>query len=104
MTLAEIRDQLEDISDGWPFGTADERKLDLVVLDDLLGELDDMDSDTAAEAERIDEVRGRIEILMDEIDISLGIEPAPIAGYDDPDPRTPDELNAWSKPGMVPGE
>jgi hypothetical protein len=40
---------------------------------------------------------------MDEIDISLGIEPAPIAGYDEPDPQTPDEQNAWSKPGMFPG-
>ncbi len=28
-------------------------------------------------------VRGRIEILMDEIDISLGIEPAPIPGLAD---------------------
>jgi hypothetical protein len=40
---------------------------------------------------------------MDEIDISLGIEPAPIAGYDEPDPQTPHEQNAWSKPGMFPG-
>jgi len=28
-------------------------------------------------------MRARIEILMDEIDISLGIEPPPIAGYAD---------------------
>jgi hypothetical protein len=42
MMLAEIRDQLEHLSDGSRSGTADERKFDLVMLDDLLGELDDM--------------------------------------------------------------
>ena len=31
---------------------------------------------------RIDELRGRIEILMDEIEISLGIEPPMIASED----------------------
>src|SRR5690349_19143558 len=77
--------------------TADEQRLDLVVLDDLLGELDHLDSDPS-EAERVEEVRGRIEILMDEIDISLGIEPAPIAGYEETDPVTPDEEDAWSTP------
>lgn len=94
MMLAEVLDQLEHISDVWRSETADRQKLDLVVLDDLLGELDDMGSDTSADAERIDELRGRIEILMDEIDISLGIEPAPIAGYEETDPVTPDPEDA----------
>ena len=47
----------------------------LADLDDLLGRLDDTERETASEAGRIDELRGRIEILMDEIEISLGIEP-----------------------------
>lgn len=59
------------------------RNRTLADLDDLLGRLDDMATDTAAETEILDELRGRIEILMDEIDISLGIEPAPIAGLAD---------------------
>ncbi len=85
MTLAGIRETLEQISDEWRSGTASEQKLDLADLDDLLGRLDDMQTDTAAGTETIDELRGRIEILMDEIDISLGIEPAPIAGLADLD-------------------
>ena len=71
------------ISQVWRAETANEQKVDLADLDDLLGELDDLDADTAAESEGIDEMRARIEILMDEIDISLGIEPPPIAGYAD---------------------
>jgi hypothetical protein len=59
--------------------------MDLADLEDLLGRLDDMQTDAAAGTETIDELRGRIEILMDEIDISLGIEPAPIAGLADLD-------------------
>jgi len=101
--LAEIRDQLEHISAVWRSETADEQKLDLVVLDDLLAKLDDMYSDTSSDAEQAEELRGRIEILMDEIDISLGIEPAPIAGYEEPEPVTPDDDDAWSKPEMYPG-
>jgi hypothetical protein len=84
MTLADIRNKLEHISSVWRAETANEQKMDLADLDDLLGELDDLDADAAdAESESIDEIRGRIEILMDEIDISLGIEPPPIAGYAD---------------------
>ena len=67
----------------WRAETANEQKADLADLDELLGELDDLDADNAAESEQIAELRGRIEILMDEIDIFLGIEPPPIAGYTD---------------------
>ncbi len=77
MTLAEIRETLEHISDEWRSGTAGERKMDLADLDDLLGQLDDLESDAATDTETLGELRGRIEVLMDEIDISLGIEPAP---------------------------
>ena len=84
MTFADIRNKLEHISEVWRAETAKEQKVDLADLDDLLGEVDDLDADTvAAQSEGIDEMRARIEILMDEIDISLGIEPPPIAGYAD---------------------
>jgi hypothetical protein len=33
----------------------------------------------------VEELRGRVEILMDEIEISLGIEPPPITGFPDID-------------------
>ena len=85
MTLAEIREKLARISLEWRSETAIEQRMDLAALDDLLGRLDDMQGGTAAGTETIDELRGRIEILMDEIDISLGIEPAPIAGLADLD-------------------
>ena len=48
------------------------------------------DPETAVEAERIDELRGRIEILMDEIEISLGIEPPAFYSPEDLD-TGPDE-------------
>jgi hypothetical protein len=41
-----------------------------------------MEHETSAVTERIDELRGRIEILMDEIENSLGIEPSVIASED----------------------
>jgi hypothetical protein len=85
MRLAEIREKLEHISQEWRSETANEQKMDLADLDDLLGRLDDMETGTAVGTETIAELRGRIEILTDEIDISLGIEPAPIAGLTDLD-------------------
>ena len=63
-------------------GHVDEQRTDLADLDTLLGRLETIDPETAVEAERIDELRGRIEILMDEIEISLGIEPTVIASED----------------------
>jgi hypothetical protein len=91
VTLAEIRETLEHISDEWRSGTASEQKLNLSDLDDLLGQLDDLESDAATDTETLSELRGRIEILMDEIDISLGNEPAPIPGLADLEAETPDE-------------
>jgi hypothetical protein len=41
-----------------------------------------VEHETLGAAERIDELRGRIEILMDEIEIGLGIEPPVIASED----------------------
>jgi hypothetical protein len=41
-----------------------------------------VEHETLGATERIDELRGRIETLMDEIEISLGIEPPMIASED----------------------
>jgi hypothetical protein len=86
ISLADILIALDHISEVWRSETAIERRSDLA---DLLARLDDMEPDTSAETERVDELRGRIEILMDEIEISLGTEPTPITTEDlDTDPRT----------------
>jgi ribosome assembly protein YihI (activator of Der GTPase) len=58
------------------------RGWNLADLDDLLEQLDEVEHETLGAAERIDELRGRIEVLMDEIEISLGIEPPVIASED----------------------
>ena len=88
--LADIVSRLDHISEVWRSDTSDEQHTDLADLDELLGRLDDIEPETAVEAERIDELRGRIEILMDDIEISLGTEPP--AFYSPEDPGTgPDE-------------
>ena len=85
--LADILTALDDISEVWRSETAAERRTDLADLDDILARLEDMEPQTSAEIERIDELRGRIEVLMDEIEISLGIEPTPLTTEDlDTDP------------------
>ena len=83
MSLTEIRGKVQHVSDVWRSDTAGEQLADLAELDDLLADLNDLESETPAGVEVIDELRGRIEILIDEIDISLGIEPAPIPGLAD---------------------
>lgn len=72
MTLAEIEDYLDPIVERWRSQTTAEQRGDLVELDDLLGQLDDLDTDLI-DADTVDQVRGRIEILRDEIEIRLGI-------------------------------
>ncbi len=84
MTLADVRDRLDQISEVWRSEVESEQKTDLADLDNLLAQLDELAPETAAETERVDELRGRIEILMDEIEITLGIEPPAI--------YTPEEL------------
>ena len=83
MTLAQIREQVDHISETWRGGKLDEQRADLAELDAALAELDEVETDTQAGAEAVDELRGRIEVLMDEIDISLGNEPEPIDLPDD---------------------
>lgn len=87
MTPVQMLEKLNHISEIWRSETSAEQRMDLRDLDRLLGWLDGMDdADTTAAAERIDELRGRIEILMDEIHISLGIEPPAILTPEDVDP------------------
>jgi peptidoglycan hydrolase CwlO-like protein len=82
VSLAEIVERLDQISQVWRSDTSAEQRLDLADLDDLLEQLDEVEQETLAVTERIDELRGRIEILMDEIENSLGIEPSVIASED----------------------
>jgi hypothetical protein len=82
VSLAEIVQRLDQISQVWRSDTSAEQRLDLADLDDLLEQLDEVEHETLGAAERIDELRGRIEILMDEIEIGLGIEPPVIASED----------------------
>ena len=88
--LADILSKLDHISEEWRSDTSDEQRTDLADLDTLLGRLETIDPETAVDAERIDELRGRIEILMDEIEISLGIEPPAFYSPEDLD-TGPDE-------------
>ena len=89
MTLSEIEDEVGKIIGRWRSETSTEQRNDLSYLDDLLGELDDVDTGSAGTtADMVEQIRGRIEILMDEIEISLGIEPPPITGFPDIDADT----------------
>jgi len=86
VTLSEIEDEVNQVVGRWRSQTTTEQRNDLLYLDDLLAELDDVDTGLAGTtAEMVDELRGRVEILMDEIEISLGIEPPPITGLSDID-------------------
>jgi methyl-accepting chemotaxis protein len=82
VSLAEIVERLDQISQVWRSDTTAEQRLDMADLDDSLEQLDEVEQDTLGATERIDELRGRIEILMDEIKICLGIEPPVIASED----------------------
>jgi len=86
VTLSEIEDEVDQTVGRWRSQTSTEQRNDLLFLDDLLGELDDINTSPAGTtAELVEQLRGRIEILMDEIEISLGIEPPPITGLTDID-------------------
>ena len=73
---------LAQISESWCPGKSAEQKPDRAELDDLLNQLDETELETSSATERIDELRVRIENLMDEIEIGLGIEPPVIAAED----------------------
>jgi hypothetical protein len=96
MTLGQIKERVDHISETWRRGAPDDQRIDLADLDAALAELDDMETDTQSESEAVDHLRGRIEILMDEIDIALGIEPEPI--------DLPDELQQFEPEQQAPEE
>jgi hypothetical protein len=74
---------LDHISQVWRPEISTERRTDLADLGDLLGRLDDTEPQTLAEVQGVVELRGRIEMLVDEIEISLGVDPTPIFTTDD---------------------
>lgn len=84
-TGGKIHRELERIISEWRSQTTAGQRREVAFLDDLLGELDDLEPDRPGAVEDADELRARIEVLMDEIDVSLGIEPPPITGYHDID-------------------
>jgi len=89
VNLSEIEDEVDQVVGRWRSQTSTEQHNDLSYLEDLLGELDNVDTCSAGTtAEMVEELRGRVEILMDEIAISLGIEPPPITGLSDNDADT----------------
>lgn len=84
-TLADIRNDLDQIAGRWRSETPAEQRADLTELDDLLSSLDEVETDHSAALDAVEELRGRIEILMDEIEISLGLEPAALDDLPVPD-------------------
>lgn len=78
MTLGTIKELVDHISETWRRGAPGDQRADLADLDAALAELEELEADSQSESEAIDQLRGRIEILMDEIDIALGIEPVPM--------------------------
>jgi len=67
VTLSEIEDEVNQVVGRWRSQTSTEQHNDLAYLDDLLGELDELDTGSAGPtAEMVEELRGPIEIPMDE--------------------------------------
>ena len=86
VTVSEIEDELALIVGRWRSQTSTEQRNDLSYLDDLLGNSTTSTRALAGfTAELVDGLRGRVEILMDEIKISFGIKPVPIPGLADMD-------------------
>lgn len=86
MTLSRIKEQVDHISETWRDGTPVEVRTYLSDLDAALSALEGLETETPDASDLLDELRGRIDVLMDEIDISLGIEPPELADV-------PDEFN-----------
>jgi hypothetical protein len=86
MTLAEIRETLEHISDEWRSGTAGEQKMDLADLDDLLGQLDDLMTSPVPRTDRHN--------ITASIRVTQRSCPAP-RGWNEPALPVADRLPAW---------
>ena len=84
MTFIRIKEQVDHISETWRDGTPEELRTHLADLDTALSALRELETDSPDTTDPIDELRGRVEVLMDEFDISLGIElPASIGMPDE---------------------
>jgi hypothetical protein len=83
VTLGEIKELVDHISETWRRGAPADQRTDLADLDAALAELDEQETETNTAIEAVEHLRGRIEVLMDEIDITLGIEPTPIDPIDE---------------------
>ena len=68
ISVADILTALDHISEVWRSDTAVERRTDLADLDDLLARLEDMEPQTSAETERIEELCGRTPITTEDLD------------------------------------
>ena len=71
MNLPEIVDRFDDLRTTWRNQPPQEQLAALIELDELLDATHQLDS---PDPDRIDDVRSRIEILMDEIQILLRFE------------------------------
>ena len=91
----EIKGEVDHISEAWRHGTAEDQRSELAQLDEALLS-STRSTSTASVAEAVDDLRGRIEILMDETEIILGLEPAPIEGIEELEivELVPEEENA----------
>jgi len=88
--LADIVARLDHISEVWRSGTWTNNAPTWLISTRFWAGSKPSTRETAVEAERIDELRGRIEILMDEIEIGVGIEPPAFYSPEDLD-TGPDE-------------
>ena len=76
MTLQDIQDRYFEITDDWAAEDPKQQWSSVAELDDLLHELADVDQpDTPA----VQELRERIEALMDEIENNLDVQSVAIA-------------------------
>ena len=76
MTLREITDRYEEIKDAWRNEPLAQQSADLAELDVLLLELDEYDA-----MEDADQLRGQIELLMDQMD--MVVEPVVVTDDDE---------------------
>ena len=83
MMLREIADRYQEISDDWPTEPPEQQSADLAELDGLLLELDEHDA-----TDEVYQLRGRIELLMDQMELLI----EPVVATDDDDTLEDDDL------------
>ena len=77
LMLREIADRYQEISDDWPAEPPAQQSADLAELDVLLRDLDEFDP-----TKEVDQLRGRIEMLMDQL--GMVVAPPTVPGDDEP--------------------